>query len=492
MRHSGTLMHTSFNPPDCRTFKVFFPKTALKGGYILSPVKIPQLMATGQFLDPRCETLPRDELDAIVDERIRYTVEYARTHSPFYRQWFREHKIRPGEIQCHDDLRKLPIISGRTIRENQPPQKDDFLFRSVDWEDIFTVHETSGTSGTPKSFFLTWEDWERYAAKYARIFVSQGFGKGDRVVICASYGMNVGANTMTLAASHIGMTIIPTGKCTFPRRIFDSYRPTGIVGSVFKLLRLARQLKEEGKDPRNTSLKRLIVGGESFAEESRQYLAEIWDREVFNIYGSTEGTMCGECSERSGLHVPEDLVHLDVYDPSMGGFVPDGECGRAVLTTLLPVRGRCGTLLINYDTEDTTVVISRDTCACGRTHMKIYTPQREAETVWILGTPVNRVDIERGVFQRENMEYLTGEYEAFVESDDDGGVTLRVSMETFNPEGIPREDIGEHFIASFLRFKPGLARAFSQDFRIHFTFTPPGGLELSKIKGRPKRLLDHR
>ena len=70
--------------------------------------------------------------------------------------------------------------------------------------------------------------------------------------------------------------------------------------------------------------------------------------------GGTEGTMCGECTQLSGLHVPEDLVHLDVYNSHMQSFVPDGECGRGVLTTLLPVGGKCGTLLINYDTEDTT------------------------------------------------------------------------------------------------------------------------------------------
>lgn len=449
-------------------------------------------MAPGAFFDRTTETLPRRDLDALVDERIRYTVRYAGLHSPFYKQWFREHGIRPEEVKCHDDLQKLPIISGKTIRENQPPEKEEFLFRSLPWDEIFTVHETSGTSGTPKSFFLSWEDWERYAAKYARIFASQGFGKGDRVVICASYGMNVGANTMTLAAKGIGMTIIPTGKCTFPRRIFESYRPTGIVGSVFKLLRLARQLSADGKDPKETSIERLIVGGESFADESRAYVAEVWDREVFNTYGSTEGTMCGECTERSGLHVPEDLVHLDVYDPGMGGFVPDGECGRAVLTTLLPRGGRCGTLLLNYDTEDTTVVLSRGTCACGRTHMRIHSPQREAETHWVLGTPVNRVDIERGVFQRENMEYLTGEYEAYIYTGKEGGVTMQVKMEAFDPSHLPGEEISERFLASFFRFKPGLAPALSHDLQVVFNFVPPGDLDLSHVKGRPKRLVDRR
>ena len=93
--------------------------------------------------------------------------------------------------------------------------------------------------------------------------------------------------------------------------------------------------------------------------------------------------MCGECTAVSGLHVPEDLVHLDMYDPQMMDFVSDGSAGRAVLTTLLPQGTKAGMLLLNYDTEDTTTVLSRSRCACGRTHMRIKNPQREAETVWI-------------------------------------------------------------------------------------------------------------
>ena len=50
-------------------------------------------------------------------------------------------------------------------------------------------------------------------------------------------------------------------------------------------------------------------------EESGAYLSELWGCDVYNTYGSTEGTMCGECTDLSGLHGPEDLVHLDIYDP---------------------------------------------------------------------------------------------------------------------------------------------------------------------------------
>ena len=77
--------------------------------------------------------------------------------------------------------------------------------------------------------------------------------------------------------------------------------------------------------------------------------------------------MCGECSEVFGLHVPEDFVHLDIYDPHIGNYVPEGECGRVILSTLLPVGAKAGNLLLNYDTEDTTVVLTRKQCPCGTT-----------------------------------------------------------------------------------------------------------------------------
>lgn len=42
------------------------------------------------YFNEDIETMPRDELDALVDERIKYTVQFAAKNSPFYRKWFRE------------------------------------------------------------------------------------------------------------------------------------------------------------------------------------------------------------------------------------------------------------------------------------------------------------------------------------------------------------------------------------------------------------------
>ncbi len=451
-------------------------------------------MSTGSYFSPEVEMLNRSDLDALIDERVRYTVRYAAEHSPFYRHWFRENNINPADVREHEDLLHLPIISGKTIREHQPPITPEFEFLSTDWNDVFSIQETSGTSGTPKGFFLTWDDWKRYAEKYARSFVSQGFSDRDRIVVCASYGMNVGANTMTIAAQRIGMGIIPIGKCTFQSRILKNYKPTAIVGSVFKLLRLARRLAAEGIKPSETSIDKLVAGGESFADESRAYLSDLWGVPVYNTYGSTEGTMCGECTQISGLHVPEDLVHLDVYDPQLQSFVKDGECGRGVLTTLLPVGGKSGMLLFNYDTEDTTVVLTREKCQCGRTHMRIVNPQREAETVWAFGNPFNKADVEAAVFQPESMSCLTGEYEAFLnDGDKPDEAVLRVNLESFDPDRCDRKLVEDRFVSRFLKYKSLIAEHYHEgSFRIEFSFLAPRESEFYTKKGRPKRLIDRR
>ena len=196
--------------------------------------------------------------------------------------------------------------------------------------------------------------------------------------------------------------------------------------------------------------------------------------------------MCGECTQLSGLHVLEDLVHLDVYDPHMQSFVPDGECGRGVLTTLLPAGGKCGMLLINYDTEDTTVVLSRERCGCGRTHIRIYNPARGAETVWVHGIALNRIDIESAIFQPENMAYFTGKYEAFLyDGDQPEHFILRISVEYFDSKRCDRRTVENRLTGPLLKIKPGLSEGYhEQSFEILLNFTGPGGdLRFTGSKG---------
>ena len=126
--------------------------------------------------------------------------------------------------------------------------------------------------------------------------------------------------------------------------------------------------------------------------------------------------------------------------------------------------------------------------------MRIYNPQREAETVWVYANSINKVDIEAAVFQHESMEFLTGEYEAFLyDSEASGAAVLRISLQCFDTDRINKKHVEDQFIDRLLKNKPALADYYHDgNFPVIFKFIGPRGLELHKLKGRPKRLADRR
>lgn len=48
------------------------------------------------YFDPGIETMQRSDLEAYIDESVRYTVQYATEHSPFYRR--RMTGLLPGTV----------------------------------------------------------------------------------------------------------------------------------------------------------------------------------------------------------------------------------------------------------------------------------------------------------------------------------------------------------------------------------------------------------
>ncbi|MBQ9358941.1 MAG: phenylacetate--CoA ligase family protein, partial [Abditibacteriota bacterium] len=63
----------------------------------------------------------------------------------------------------------------------------------------------------------------------------------------------------------------------------------------------------------------------------------------------------------------EDQYIIEIIDPATGKVVPDGESGEVVFTSL----NRNCIPIIRFKTGDISRIISRETCACGRTHARI-------------------------------------------------------------------------------------------------------------------------
>jgi phenylacetate-CoA ligase len=136
-------------------------------------------------------------------------------------------------------------------------------------------------------------------------------------------------------------------------------------------LRLMEVAAEEGFDfHRQTRLRVGIFGAEVWSDELRQRVEETMGIETFDIIGMTETGGVGmgiDCPAHNGIHVWEDHYLVEIIDPERGEPAADGDWGEMVVTTLT----REALPLIRFRTRDITRVLSRDTCACGRTGLRL-------------------------------------------------------------------------------------------------------------------------
>ena len=90
------------------------------------------------------ETIDRESLERIQLERLQKTVHRMYTNVAFYRERMQKQGVKPEDIRTLADLRLLPFMDKRDLRDNYP----DGTFAAPRSE-IVRIHASSGTTGKP-------------------------------------------------------------------------------------------------------------------------------------------------------------------------------------------------------------------------------------------------------------------------------------------------------------------------------------------------------
>jgi phenylacetate-coenzyme A ligase PaaK-like adenylate-forming protein len=141
---------------------------------------------------------------------------------------------------------------------------------------------------------------------------------------------------------------------------------------------LIRRLAEEQKAGRLRIVPKLFrSAAEALAPDVKDLVKEVWDAPIADGYTATEtGIMAVDCEHRSGMHIAEDLVVLEVVDVE-NCPVPAGTQGAKMLATVLfnhtlPV--------IRYEFSDL-ITLADGTCPCGRPFRRIQRIEGRAEEI---------------------------------------------------------------------------------------------------------------
>ncbi|RPJ37635.1 MAG: phenylacetate--CoA ligase family protein [Planctomycetaceae bacterium] len=304
-------------------------------------------------------------LSACTNRLLADHVRYCYEHSRFYRQRFDRAGVKPQDVQCVADLRRLPLTTKADLAEHG----DELL--CVPESQVVDVCQTSGTTGAPVALLQTEKDLRRLAYNEQMCFLAAGLTARDRVLIaCALDRCFMAGLAYFEGLRRIGATAIRAGagSVSLVAEAILLHKPTAIIGVPSMLLEAGRLLRERGGNPAGLAIGRMICIGEPVRDEDLSLSAlgrrlhDLWATQVLGTYASTEmATSFTECAQgRGGGHVLPDLIAVEILNEA-GEPVPPGQAGEVVATPLQVT----GMPLLRLSTGDIAALLT-DACPCGR------------------------------------------------------------------------------------------------------------------------------
>ena len=344
------------------------------------------------MLEPDVEARPWAEQLALDDASYRAQLAYLFDRSAFYRRKLTAAGFASAEAAGGlAEIAQLPLTEKDELRATRTPESPIGEHLCAAPAEIVRIYSTSGTTGEPSYVPLTAEDLESWVTGSARSYAASGVVRGQRIVSTYNAGPFV-AGAALAAFDRIGLCHVPVGTGQTERLVLaiEQLRPEAVVLTPSYAAHLLDWAATRDVDLHASSVERVLVAGEPGGGEPafRARLEAGWGAQVTEAMGIGDigVSLWGECEEQAGMHLgARGLVHAELIDPGTGAPVEleDGAAGELVLTHL---RHRAAPLL-RFRTRDH-VLVSRGTCACGRTAPRVRCVGRTDDMLIVRGVNV--------------------------------------------------------------------------------------------------------
>jgi phenylacetate-CoA ligase len=347
-----------------------------------------------RYFSADVETMPRADIDRLREERLLGDLlPWAYQRSPLIRETWDAAGITADDVRSMDDFHaKVPFIDKDAIRRFRDRHRDPYgglLCLDPKMTEVFSaIFSTSGTTGDPTPAPYA----GRGPSMLVREFWELGCRPEDRFMHClfTFRGPGIHDTIRGIGATPVFCDHQPAD---VPQvvRFSRELRPTAwytISGPL--VMALEAYARESGADLREafSSYRGVVFAGEPIGPRARRLVEDEWGLELFLQTGVGDVGAATECREHEGYHFWEDTCFLENLDPEGTDPVGDGARGELVSTTLLDKIAP----LIRYRSDDL-VRITRETCACGRTHGRVWPLGRKGDEVLVEGRSVMPGDV---------------------------------------------------------------------------------------------------
>src|SRR3989440_6171755 len=314
--------------------------------------------------------------DALILMKLRRQLGWAWERSPFYRKKWDAAGVSPATLRSLPDLEKFPVVTKAELRASQaaaPPYGES---PCVEPGAVARIPGTSGTTGRRTVSGIGGGDWGGIGEAHARILWGAGIRRGDRVLICSFFSLYLGSWGALEGVERLGATAFPFGAGAAGQTLMAvqwarELRPTAFYGTPSYALHFAETARREGLEPRDFGFRTLFFSGEPGAgiAATKGLIEDTFGGACIDMGSMAEMTPWmtnGECRQRTGMHLWQDIVYTQVCDPETFAPVPYGGEGTPVYTHL----ERTSQPMIRLVSGD----LARRTdppCPCGRTYPRL-------------------------------------------------------------------------------------------------------------------------
>ena len=262
----------------------------------------------------RMQSWSREEVIAWQNERLQALVKHAYEHTVYYKELFDNLGLTPSDIQCANDLKKLPIINKEIAIANYdklvPDNISNFNFRRS---------RTGGTTGEPMFYLMDENNWGYTSAAKLHAWMTTSYQYGDKFVA-------------------MGSASLFAKKPSLPRRIYDKIRREyplntvnltdelcekyiaflkknyikyiyGYAGSIYVFTSYVAKHKVD-----LTQIKGVFTTSENLTDEYRALIEKTYNCHVMDCYGANDAGMNAYEISRGHYHVGYNVI-CEIINP---------------------------------------------------------------------------------------------------------------------------------------------------------------------------------
>ena len=308
------------------------------------------------------EKMSRQERQKYLDGRLRDLVAYAYEKAPAIKERLDKAGIAPSAVSGIKDLENLPILGKDELVELYKANPPFGGLVTVPIEDLERVYVSPGPIYDPH------HQSEAFWRRHVHVVKAVGFGKGDIVVNTWMYGLVPAGLLVDEMLRRAGVTVIPmgVGNTELQVQVMHALKATGFYGTTGFFMNIINKAEEMGYNIRKDfNLRLAAIGGEMGGGPIRALVEKKYGIATGDAYATSDvGMVAYECSEKTGMHVAEDVI-VEIISYETGKPVGPGEVGEVVVTPIDETYP-----LIRFGTGDLAGWID-EPCPCGRTALRI-------------------------------------------------------------------------------------------------------------------------